>query len=193
MKELIPLFKVFMSNTVDKPLLDVIHSGWIGEGPKVQEFETNLKKYTGGGNLGLVTLNSGTSALHLAYHLALHQNDYKGYYNSNTDEIITTPITCTATNTPILSNGAKIVWADVDPVTGSILPDDIERKITKNTKAVTMVHWGGNPCEKWHTSEILADGVEGVLLQAAHLGLADAPTDASASAGDPRIGHPRRE
>ena len=49
MKELIPLFKVFMSNTVDKPLLDVIHSGWIGEGPKVQEFETNLKKYTGGG------------------------------------------------------------------------------------------------------------------------------------------------
>ncbi len=49
MKELIPLFKVFMSNSVDKPLLDVIHSGWIGEGPKVQEFETNLKKYTGGG------------------------------------------------------------------------------------------------------------------------------------------------
>ena len=141
----IPLFKVFVSKDVDKPLLDVIHSGWIGEGPKVAEFETNLKAYTG--NNYLCTLNSGTSALHLAYHIALHQNNLKSYHNTNADEIISTPITCTATNTPIVSNGAKIVWADVDPITGSILPEDIERKITKNTKAVTMVHWGGNPCE----------------------------------------------
>lgn len=143
--KIIPLFKVFISKDIDEPLLEVMHSGWIGEGPKVQEFEENLKAYTG--NDKLVTLNAGTSALHMAYHLALHQNDYKGYYNSNVDEVITTPITCTATNTPILNNGAKIVWADVDPLTGSISPKDIENKITKNTKALSMVHWGGNPCD----------------------------------------------
>lgn len=143
--EKIPLFKVFVSPNVDKPLLEVIHSGWLGEGPKVLEFENNLKKYSG--NEQLVTVNSGTSALHLSYHLALNQDAPKGYYNSNEDEIISTAITCTATNTPILNNGAKIVWADVDPLTGNIDPADIERKITKNTKAISMVHWGGNPCK----------------------------------------------
>lgn len=141
----IPLFKVFMAKTIDKPLLDVIHSGWIGEGPKVKEFEDNLTRFTG--NHRLVTLNSGTSGLHMAYHMALHPDDPKGYRNANDDEIISTPITCTATNTPILSNGAKIVWADVDPITGSIDPDDIERKITPKTKAISIVHWGGNPCD----------------------------------------------
>ena len=141
----IPLFKVYISKDVDAPLLETIHSGWIGEGPRVQEFEANLKTYTG--NDKLITCNAGTSALHLAYHMAGHPDSPKSYYNSNTDEIISTPITCTATNTPILSNGAKIVWADVDPITGSISAQDIERKITKHTKAVTMVHWGGNPCD----------------------------------------------
>ncbi len=145
MQKKIPLFKVYMSKNIDKPLLDVLHSGWIGEGPKVLEFEENLIKYTK--NNKLVTLNAGTSALHLAFHLACNQDNYKGYFNSNKNEVITTAITCTATNTPILSNGAKIVWADVDPITGSILPSDIEKKITENTKAVTMVHWGGNPCD----------------------------------------------
>ncbi len=140
----IPLFKVFMSKTIDKPLLEVLHSGYIGEGPKVQEFEAMLSSYFE--NNKLITLNSGTSGLHLAYQMAVNPNEPKGYYNNNKNEIITTAITCTATNTPILSTGNKIVWADVDPITGNIDPKDIESKITKNTKAISMVHWGGNPC-----------------------------------------------
>ena len=163
---IIPLFKVYVSKDVDEPLLETLHSGWIGEGTKVLEFEASLKAYTG--NDKLVTLNSGTSGLHMAYHMACHQNDYKGYYNSNTDEIITTPITCTATNTPIISNGAKVVWADVDPVTGSISPKDIERKITKNTKAVTMVHWGGNPCEIDEINKIAHDAGVKTVEDGAH-------------------------
>ena len=163
---MIPLFKVFVSKNVDKPLLEVIHSGYIGEGPKVAEFESNLKSYFG--NEKLVTLNSGTAGLHLAYHITLHQNDYKGYYNSNTDEIITTPITCTATNTPIISNGAKIVWADVDPITGSISPKDIERKITKKTKAVSIVHWGGNPCQIDEINKIAHDAGIKTIEDGAH-------------------------
>ena len=145
MKKNIPLFKVFMSPNIDKPLLDVIHSGWIGEGPKVKEFEEKLISFLG--SKYLTTLNNGTAALHLAYHLAQNQDGYKSYFNSNENEIISTAITCTATNTPIISTGAKIVWADVDPITGNIDPADIERKITKKTKAIVMVHWGGNPCK----------------------------------------------
>ncbi|MDR1952222.1 MAG: DegT/DnrJ/EryC1/StrS family aminotransferase [Elusimicrobiota bacterium] len=151
-KKNIPLFKVFMSPNVDNPLLDVIHSGWIGEGPKVKEFEEKLRAFFG--NPYLTTLNNGTAGLHLSYHLAQNQDEYKSYFNNNKNEIITTPITCTATNTPIISTGAKIVWADVDPITGNIDPKDIENKITKNTKAIVMVHWGGNPCEIDKINEI---------------------------------------
>lgn len=144
MKRNIPLLKVYMAKEVDEPILEVLHSGYIGEGPKTEEFETKLKNYFKTDYL--TTLNNGTAGLHLAYHLGLHQDGPKTYFNSNTDEVITTPITCTATNEPIIANGAKIVWADVDPITGSIDPKSIENKITNNTKIVTMVHWGGNPC-----------------------------------------------
>ncbi len=141
----IPLLKVYMAEEVDKELLQTIHSGYIGEGPRVERFENELKEYFG--NPYLITVNAGTSALQLAYHMAQYQDSPKSYYNNNANEIITTPITCTATNTPILTTGAKVVWADVDPITGSIDPDDIEKKITDNTKAIAMVHWGGAPCE----------------------------------------------
>lgn len=143
--EKIPLFKVYMAKEVDEEILRVLHSGYIGEGPQVEKFENELKTFFG--NNRLSTVNNGTSALHLAYHMALYPNEAKGYYNDNKKEIISTAITCTATNTPILTNGAKIVWADVNPLTGNIDPKDIENKITDNTKAVAMVHWGGNPCE----------------------------------------------
>ena len=145
MRKTIPLLKVFMSEDVDDDILKVLHSGYIGEGPKVVEFENMLKSYFG--NVNLITTNSGTSALHLALHIALNPDTPKSYYNNNENEVITSPITCTATNTPIISNGSKIVWADVDPITGSIDPESIESSITRNTKAVIMVHWGGNPCD----------------------------------------------
>ncbi|MBR0120044.1 MAG: DegT/DnrJ/EryC1/StrS family aminotransferase, partial [Eubacterium sp.] len=120
MDKTIPLFKVYMADEVDKPLLETIHSGWIGEGPKVEEFEKNLKAYFG--NPYLATVNNGTAALHLAYHMSLYPDTPKTSHIDKDAEIITTAITCTATNTPIINNGAKIVWADVDPLTGNIDP-----------------------------------------------------------------------
>jgi perosamine synthetase len=130
------LFKVHMPKSVDKPLLEVLHSGFIGQGKKVDEFEEKLGQYFG--NKKVLTLNSGTSGLHLALRLA---NVGHG------DEVITTAMTCTATNMPILAAGAKIVWADVNPITGLIDPQAIEEKITAKTKAIIMVHFGGIPCD----------------------------------------------
>jgi len=130
------LFKVHMPKTVDKPLLDVLHSGFIGQGSKVEEFEAKLSHYFQ--NKNVITLNAGTSALHLALRLA-----NVGYG----DEVITTAMTCTATNMPILAAGAKIVWADVNPISGLIDAKSIESKITSKTKAVIMVHFGGLPCD----------------------------------------------
>ncbi|MBC8552491.1 MAG: DegT/DnrJ/EryC1/StrS family aminotransferase [Candidatus Brocadiales bacterium] len=137
------LFKVHMPKSVDKPLLEVLHSGFIGQGKKVDEFEEKLGHYFG--NKKVLTLNSGTSGLHLALRLA---NVGHG------DEVITTAMTCTATNMPILAAGAKIVWADIDPLTGLIDPKAIEAKITPKTKAIIMVHFGGIPCDISTINEI---------------------------------------
>jgi len=134
--EAIPLFKVFMPKSVMKPLKEVLFSGYVGEGPRVEEFERKLASWFGSENV--LTLNSGTSAIQLALRLA---NVGQG------DEVISTPMTCVATNEPILSIGAKIVWADIDPDTGNIDPEDVAKKITKKTKAIIVVHWGGYPCE----------------------------------------------
>ena len=166
MDKKIPLFKVFMADDVDEELLDVIHSGWIGEGPKVEIFEKRLKDFFG--NDYLSTVNNGTSALHLAYHMSLYQNEPKGYSTNNDYEVISTAITCTATNTPIIANGTKIVWADVDPYTGNIDPRDIENKITNKTKAIVMVHLGGNPCKIKEINDIGRKYGIKVIEDAAH-------------------------
>ena len=131
----IPLFKVFMPKSVMEPLEKVLFSGYIGQGPKVEEFEKKLEPYFG--NQNVLALNNGTAALQLALRLA---NVGIG------DEVISTPMTCSATNEPILAMGAKIVWADIDPWTANIDPSDVAKKITKKTKAVICVHWGGYPC-----------------------------------------------
>lgn len=133
---MIPLFAVHMPEEVDAPLLKVLHSGYIGQGAKVDEFEAHLGAYLG--NPNVLTLNSGTSALELALHLA-------GVGPGT--EVISTPMTCTATNTPILSRGAQVVWADVDPATGLIDPEDAVRKMTSHTRAIVAVDWGGTPCD----------------------------------------------
>lgn len=145
---MIPLFKVFMSDTVDKPLLETLHSGFIGEGPKVLEFEEKLKKHLQTENV--LTTNSGTSALHLAYHLALN--------HEKSSTVITTPMTCTATNNPIIHNCGKIIWADVDPITGNVTAKTLREALEKSDwyyrKAISIVHWGGNPCDLDEISEI---------------------------------------
>jgi len=153
--KIIPLFKVHMPKKVDKAVLDVLHSGYIGQGPKVEEFEKILAKFLK--NPYVFTVNSGTSALQLALRLA---NVQAG------DEVISTPMTCSATNEPILACGAKIVWADIFPESGLINPASVEKKITKKTKAVICVDWGGAVCDlgsllritRKHKIKLIEDG-----------------------------------
>jgi dTDP-4-amino-4,6-dideoxygalactose transaminase len=132
----IPLFKVHINESLLAPLASTLLSGYIGQGPRVEEFEQALVPWFG--NQNVLSVNSGTSALQLALRLA---NVEPG------DEVITSPMTCTATNVPIMAAHAKIVWADIDPATGNIDPLDVERKITKKTRAVVAVHWGGYPAD----------------------------------------------
>lgn len=146
-----------MPPSVGKPLLQTLFSGFIGQGPRVDQFEKELANYIH--NPYSLTLNSGTSAIQLALRLA-----HVGY----SDEVITTPMTCTATNMPILASGAKIVWADIDPVTGNIDPKDVKQKITSKTKAIIAVHWGGYPCDMEELNVIAHSHGIRVIEDAAH-------------------------
>lgn len=155
---MIPLFKVFMAPTAKEEVGKVLDSGYIGQGPKVDEFEKQLGKYFG--NEKVVTTNAGTSALHLALHLLkkpkphwhkiLHgaiviNHHWPGIEDG--DEILATPLTCTASNWPILANNLKIKWVDIDPETLNMDLEDLERKMTPKTKAIMGVHWGGYPLD----------------------------------------------
>lgn len=135
---MIDLFRPFVAPDVLeflKPVLSYDLSGrmFIGQGNKVELFEKAFQ-FLCDLDRRAYSVNSGTAGLELAAQLI-------GFKEG--DEIITTPITCTATQTGIFLYGATPVWADVDPYTGLIDPADVERKISPNTKAIIAVNWGG--------------------------------------------------
>lgn len=152
----IPLFKVFISNKIDDPLFKVLHSGWIGQGPKVKEFEESLSKRFN--NPYPLTLSAGTHGLSLALRLS---NIGPG------DEVITSPLTCTATNMPILMCGARIVWADIKN-DFNIDPKSVESKITDKTKAIICIHWGGYSCNLEELNKIAKSYNIPLIEDAAH-------------------------
>jgi len=150
----IPLFKVFMADTAAEEVSKVLNSGYIGQGPKVEQFENQLKTYF---NHDYVqTLNSGTSVLHMALHMLKKPTGYKEVFDGIAatyrwpglqpgDEVLATAMTCTASNWPILGNGLNIKWVDIDPTTLNMDLDDLARKISPKTKVIMLVHWGGYP------------------------------------------------
>uniref|UniRef100_A0A7S0KYR4 NAD(P)-binding domain-containing protein n=1 Tax=Coccolithus braarudii TaxID=221442 RepID=A0A7S0KYR4_9EUKA len=145
----VPLFKVFMApkEELDSDLLSIIHSGYITQGPKVEEFEAALRAFFA--NDRVVTLNSATSGLHLALHLLKRANKTIAWpgLTQQVDEVLTCPLTCTATNWPILANGLRIKWVDADPATCNVCIADLERKLSPTTKVIMLVHWGGTPVD----------------------------------------------
>lgn len=157
MDKTIQLFKVYMSETAKDAVGTVLESGYIGQGKRVEEFELILKERFKSDYV--VTTNSATSAEHLAIHLLkkpfIGVKSYGGPVFSESrwdgmkdgDEILATPLTCTASNFPILANNMKIKWVDVDPKTMNMDLDDLARKITSTTKAIMLVHWGGYPVD----------------------------------------------
>ena len=138
----IPLFKVFMSDTAGEEVAKILNSGYIGQGPKVDEFENKLMDFFGRDYV--LTLNSGTSSLHLGLRLLKNKTQtWPGLEDG--DEVLATSLTCTASNFPILSNNLNIKWVDIDPGTLNMDLDDLARKITPKTKVIMLVHWGGYP------------------------------------------------
>ena len=133
-------FLPFSRPTIDEATIaavaDVLRSGWITTGPKVQEFEKKLSEYFGGRPVR--TFNSGTCTMEIALRIA-------GIGAG--DEVITSPISWVATANVILEVGATPVFADIDPVTRNIDLDKVEAAITPRTKAIIPVYLAGMPVD----------------------------------------------
>lgn len=117
-------------------VVNVLQSDYLTTGPVVTEFEKIVADYVGAKYA--VAVSSGTAALHTACFAAGIQPG---------DEIITTPITFAASANCALYFGATPVFADIKRDTYNIDPKEIQKKITKHTKAIIPVHYTGQPCE----------------------------------------------
>ena len=140
---MIDLFRPFMSPEVPETVAAVLTPDsagrvYCGEGTRVKEFETKLGLLLNASYARApLTMSSCTSALEMALYLA----------NIRGKEVITTPMTCTATSAAIVRAGGTIVWADVNPITGLIDPTDVAGKVHFRTAAIVAVDWGGRACD----------------------------------------------
>lgn len=138
----------------------VLRSGYIGQGKQVDNFERDISAFLQADYV--LTTNSATSAEALAYYMLKEPALYKlatpfdpeqqsdlfqwpGLQDG--DEVLASPLTCTATNWPILTNGIKIKWVDTCPITLGPDLDDLKRKLSPRTKLISIVHWGGYPVD----------------------------------------------
>jgi UDP-4-amino-4,6-dideoxy-N-acetyl-beta-L-altrosamine transaminase len=119
-----------------KAVVEVLRSDFLTQGPRIKEFEDAICRYTGAKYA--VAVSSGTAALHIA---ALAAGIKKG------DEVITSPITFAASANCVLYCGGKPVFADIQPDTININPEEIKKQITRKTKAIIPVHFAGYPCD----------------------------------------------
>ena len=152
----IPVFRPWFGEEEVEAVREVLLSGWVGPGPKVEAFEARFAEYVGA--RCAVSVNSCSSALLTA----LRVLEVEGR------EVITTPMTFVATNHAILQNGGTPVFCDIDPDTLNIRPDSVAERVTERTAAIVVMHHGGHPCDMDPIAQIAeARGIP-IVEDAAH-------------------------
>jgi len=141
---MIPLYKPRMPEDLSE-LNKILYSGALAYGEYGKAFEKAMSTHLGVDQL--VSINSFNSAI-LVTLLTL------GIQSG--DEIIASPVACLASNQPFVTIGAKVIWADIDPKTGTLDPESVKGKITSKTKAIFHNHFCGFP---GHIDEINSLGI----------------------------------
>jgi perosamine synthetase len=143
----IPLFKIYWDESDIENVSNCIKNGiYWAEGPSIQEFETLIADYIG--TKYCVAFNSGTSAQHavlLAYGI------------KEGDEVIVPSFTFISTANSALFVGAKPVFADIEKETFGLDPESVLENISRKTRAIMPVHYGGCPCKIQELREIAED------------------------------------
>ncbi len=133
----IPIASPNISLEEAQACFSVVLSGFLNEGKKVEAFENKIRDYVGCNHA--IAFFNGTVALHSLL-LAL------GISHSE-DEVIVPSLTFVSTATTVLHAGGRPVFADIDPYTLNIAPEDTEARISEKTKAIVVVHYAGQPAD----------------------------------------------
>jgi len=157
-EEFIPYGKQWIDDEDIRAVVDVLNSDFLTTGPKIKEFEEKFAKYIG--CKYAVAISNGTAALHAACYAA---NIKAG------DEVITTPITFAASANCVRYLGGTPVFADIDPKTYNIDPNEIRKKITAKTKAIIPVHFTGQVCNMEEIKKIAKEHNLIVIEDGAHV------------------------
>lgn len=153
----IPFHRADLSEEEVQAVADVIRSGWLTMGAKTFDFERQFAEYVGA--RFAVAVSSCTAALHLCLEAAGVQQG---------DEVLVPTTTFTATAEVVTYVGARPVLVDIDPKTMNLDPKDAARRITKRTKAIIPVHFGGQACEMEEIQHLADIHKLNVIEDAAH-------------------------
>jgi perosamine synthetase len=156
-EKLLPYGKQFVDEKDIQAVVSVLQSDWLTTGPAVMEFEKQFADYVGAA-YG-VAVSSGTAGLHCAVYAAGIEPG---------DEVITSPITFMATANCIRYQGAKVVFADVNPDTLNIDPEKVKECISPKTRAIIAVDFTGQPAELDAIGEIAKENNVIFIEDAAH-------------------------
>ena len=156
-RELLPYGRQSLREEDIEAVVEVLRSSWLTTGPKVDEFEASLRNVTKAKEA--VVLANGTAALH-AMIAALELGPE--------DEVIVPTISFAATANCAVYQGAKPVFADVCPKTLLLTTEYVAPLITKRTKAVIAVDYGGQPCDYPALKKFLAPKGITLLSDACH-------------------------
>lgn len=153
----IPLFDISLNPETIKLVNKTLRSGWINTGPVVETLEQRLKRFLGVSHVAAV--NSATSGLELAL---------RSFGVGAKAELITTPLTFVATAEVILRLGAKPVFADIDPLTLTLDPVSVSRKITARTATIMPVDLAGHPSDYTALRRVARSAGLPVISDASH-------------------------
>ncbi len=134
-----------------------LRSDWLTTGPRVEQFEADLARWSGG--VPCVAVTSGTAALHTAYTAA-------GVGAG--DEVVTSPITFVATAATAVLQGARVVFADVEDDTANLDPAAVRAALSARTRVVTAVDYAGHPAEYDDLRKIAEEADALLVADAAH-------------------------
>ena len=155
----INLFEPYIDDAEEKAVLDTLRSKFWASGAgvgNVSIFENKFKKYTNANEC--LAVNSGTAALNIALSL----------FDIKNKEVIIPSLSFISTANCVLLNGGIPKFVDVDPKTLCIDPESIEKSITKKTRAVIPVHFGGMPCDMTKIMKITKKYRITIVEDAAH-------------------------
>jgi len=153
----VPFHASWITNHDKKAVLKALNNRWLTNGPILESFENQFSRYIG------TPYSIGVSSATHALHLSLHAIDI-----GPSDEVIVPTITFASTADVVMYRGAKPVICDVESDTFNITAESIKRKITKKTKAVIVVHYGGQSCDMDEIEKLCRDNQLYIIEDCAH-------------------------